>query len=263
MHHLAPLESRRLLAADLTVSALTSNLPASSEAATFVKLKSTAQVTIKNLGPDALPKTAATCTVTVVLKAADNTEIEVAKNDKVSLASLKANATKLLSLPLKLPANVALGSYTLLARVDTTNTIPEADETNNSFSSAPITVTASGNALFAEYGFADQMTFTQTKHLVENNVISEEGTFLDRNGVAGEYIYTVSAPILGRRQITVTLFKSNNNNGKIWIGTIVKTGAYPSTVNGKTANFSLKSNGGLLLTGGPVSVGNKVYFKLT
>jgi hypothetical protein len=257
-----PLETRRMLTTDLSLAGLSSTLPTSVESSGLSKVHATAKVTLVNSGTDALPKTVPAVGVSFYLKTGA-TETLVGTVKPVKFPNLKASGTKPLTTKLTIPASLALGTYTLIAKVDTANALAESNESNNTVTGANTIVAASGTALFAAYGFADSMTFHKTHGNVDGANFDESGTFTDANGLAGGYIYTVSAPvILGKSQVSLTLSRNGGSFNQVYIMTYLGKGPKTS-IDGHTAHFSGKPNGGIKVTGGNTASGNSIYYKLT
>ena len=258
------LETRRLMTVDFGLSGLSSNLPTTVETSGLATTTATVKENLVNKGTEAIPASAGAVGVSFYLHLAAGTDKLLGTVKATKYGGLKVKGTKPLTATFKLPSSVAIGDYSLVAVITGETAIAGSDPTNNYATGKTLSVIGSGTTLFAAYKFSDKLKFKKTTSNSENGAITEEGTFVDANGVTGGYIYaTISTGGFGY-SVTLSLFRQDKGQSyKTYVAEYRTDPKPPATLNGKTGQFSAKANGGVKATGSVTSAGKNIYIKLS
>lgn len=127
------LESRRHLHADLAVSIRSTTLP-DSVLAGIASKPFIAQITVSNVNGEGHPvdkdKTASTIPVTVALRSADG-NVRTIGTATAKIPNLKDGASKNVPVKISLPADLASGTYTLIASVSPPSALEDTNPNND------------------------------------------------------------------------------------------------------------------------------------
>ncbi len=258
------LESRRMMSVDFGLSGISSSLPAKVETTALSTTTATVKVNLVNKGTEAIPKTAPAIGVSFYLHVGAGNDKLIGSVKAVKYAGLKKGGVVPLVFGFSLAKlGLKAGDYSLVATITGETAITGSEPTNNYAQGKTLSVVPAGNTLFATYRFADTIKFTKTTSDTGGGAYTEDGTFVDANGVTGGYIFAISPKVNGFYNTVLTMFRQESGrNNQTYIGQAINQGAEIKTLNGKTGHFSGKPNGGIKVIGNKTSAGTTIYWKI-
>lgn len=254
------LESRQLLAADLSVAITSTNLTDSLTAGVKKVPSFTAAVQVSVADGTVDKKTKGNVTVTLALHPSSGSD--------VTLGTAKIAASKFAKGPVtstfkfKQPATLAAGTnYTLRAALNTGTVIADANTANNTAAGKSVSVASSSTGgtttgVLSSLGLGNALTFKKTGGTTTGNGFGNEtGTFKDNAGHTGTY-----SLILGTGALLTLKDAAGATIGFGQTTVVANTNSGTPKIGGKTLTFGVPQAGstGYAQFGG---IDGKVYYK--